>query len=42
MAILATAGVRYEEWIRFAAPVYLRLATLGMVAIAVAIGVRLG
>ena len=42
MAILATAGVRYEEWIRFAAPVYLRLAALGMVAIAVAIGVRLG
>jgi len=42
MAILATAGVRYEEWIRFAAPVYLRLAALGMVAIAVAVGVRLG
>jgi len=42
MAILATAGVRYEEWIRFAAPVYLRLAALGMVAIAVAIGVGLG
>jgi len=42
MAILATAGVRYEEWIRFAAPVYLRLAALGMVAIAAAIGVRLG
>jgi len=41
MAILATAGVRYEEWIRFAAPVYLRLAALGMVAIAVAIGLRL-
>jgi len=42
MAILATAGVRYEEWIRFAAPVYLGLAALGMVAIAAAIGVRLG
>jgi len=42
MAILATAGVRYEEWIRFAAPVYLRLAALGMVAIAAAIGVGLG
>ena len=41
MAILATAGVRYEEWIRFAAPVYLRLAALGMVAIAVAIGLGL-
>jgi len=41
MAILATAGVRYEEWIRFAAPVYLRLAALGMVAIAAAIGVGL-
>jgi len=42
MAILATAGVRYEEWIRFAAPVYLRLAALGMVAIAAAISVGLG
>ena len=42
MAILATAGVRYEEWIRFAAPVYLGLAALGMVAIAAAIGVGLG
>ena len=36
MAILASAGVRYEDWIRFAAPRYLVL-----VAIGVALGVGL-
>src|SRR5882672_5814984 len=29
MAILATAGVRYEEWLRFAAPLVAMLAALG-------------
>lgn len=41
MAILASAGVRYEDWIRHVVPLYLGLVTLGLVAIAVAIGVGL-
>ena len=41
MAILASAGVRYEDWIRHVVPLYLGLVTLGLVAIAVAIGMGL-
>ncbi len=38
MAILASAGVRYEDWIRYAIPLYLALVGVGMVAIATAVG----
>jgi len=41
MAILASAGVRYEQWIKFTAPLYLALVALGCVSIAVAIGIGL-
>jgi uncharacterized ion transporter superfamily protein YfcC len=41
MAILGIAGVRYEEWMRFTAPLYLGLMALGAVAIAVGIAVGL-
>ncbi|MYG36579.1 MAG: YfcC family protein [Gemmatimonadetes bacterium] len=41
MAILASAGVRYEDWIRHVVPLYLGLVALGLVAIAVALGVGL-
>lgn len=41
MAILASAGVRYEEWIRHVIPLYLGLVALGLVAISVALGVGL-
>ena len=41
MAILAAAGVRYDDWLRFAGPLYLALVGLGLVAIAVAVGVGL-
>ena len=41
MAILASAGVRYEDWIRFTAPRYLGLVAIGLVAIGVALGVGL-
>ena len=41
MAILASAGVRYEDWIRFTGPRYLGLVAIGLVAIAVALGVGL-
>jgi len=40
MAVLAAAGVRYDEWIRFVAPLYLGLMALG--AIAIAVGVAIG
>jgi uncharacterized ion transporter superfamily protein YfcC len=42
MAILGAAGVRYEAWLRFALPLYLGLAALGIAALAagVAIGLR--
>ena len=36
MAILAAAGVRYEEWLRFVLPLWLMLMALGAAAIAVA------
>lgn len=41
MAILASAGVRYEDWIRFTFPRYLGLVALGLAAIAVALAVGL-
>lgn len=41
MAILATAGVRYEDWMRFTGPLYLVLVALGSVAIAIGIAVGL-
>jgi uncharacterized ion transporter superfamily protein YfcC len=42
MAMLAAAGVRYEDWIRFVIPLWALLMLLGAVAItaAVAIGLR--
>jgi uncharacterized ion transporter superfamily protein YfcC len=42
MAILGAASVRYEAWLRFALPLYLGLAALGILALAigVAIGLR--
>jgi uncharacterized ion transporter superfamily protein YfcC len=41
MAILGVAGVRFEEWIRFAAPLYLTMVVLGAVSIAVGIAIGL-
>lgn len=41
MAILATAGVRYEDWLGFAGPIYVALVALGAVAIAIAVGIGL-
>ena len=41
MAILASAGVRYEDWLRYTGPLYLGLVAIGMVAIWVALGIGL-
>ena len=41
MAILASAKVRYEDWIRYVGPLYLGLVAIGMVAIWVALGIGL-
>ncbi len=41
MAILAAAGVRYEEWMKFTLPVYAGLVALGAVAIGVGIAIGL-
>jgi len=41
MAILAAAGVRYEDWIKFTGPLYLGLIALGGIAIAVGISINL-
>jgi uncharacterized ion transporter superfamily protein YfcC len=41
MAILAAAGVRYDQWLKFAAPLYLALVVLGGVSVATAIAVGL-
>jgi uncharacterized ion transporter superfamily protein YfcC len=41
MAILAAAGVRYEDWLRFLAPLYVVLFALGAVAVGVGIAVGL-
>jgi len=40
-AMLAAAGVRYEDWVRFALPLYLSLIVLGSVSIAIAIAIGL-
>jgi uncharacterized ion transporter superfamily protein YfcC len=42
LAILAAAGVRYEDWFKFAMPLYLALVTLGAMSIAVAIAIGVG
>jgi uncharacterized ion transporter superfamily protein YfcC len=42
MAVLAAAGVPFDRWIRFAAPLFLLLFVLGAAAVAVAIVLRLG
>jgi uncharacterized ion transporter superfamily protein YfcC len=42
MAVLAAAGVRYDEWLGFAGPRYLGLVALGMVAITIAVGIGFG
>jgi uncharacterized ion transporter superfamily protein YfcC len=41
MAVIATAGVRYDEWLRFAFPLWVMLSGLGVIAIvtAVALGI---
>ncbi len=39
MAVLAAAGVRYDEWIRFTAPQYLLLLLVGAVGLLVAVGI---
>ena len=41
MAILASAGVRYEDWIRFTGPRYLGLVAIGLVAIGIALAIGL-
>jgi len=41
LAMLAAAGVRFEDWIKFAAPLYLALMALGAVSIAIAIAIGL-
>ncbi|HSM59628.1 MAG TPA: hypothetical protein VK849_02475, partial [Longimicrobiales bacterium] len=41
MAILGVAGVRFEEWIRFATPLYLVLVALGAVSIVIGIAIGL-
>jgi uncharacterized ion transporter superfamily protein YfcC len=42
MAMLAACGVRYEEWLRFAMPLFAGLLGLAAVAISVAVAVGLG
>ena len=41
MAILASAGIRYEDWVRHAFPLYLGRVALGLVAVAVALAIGL-
>ncbi len=41
MAILASAGIRYEDWIRHVLPLYLGLIALALGAIAIALGIGL-
>ncbi len=41
MAILATAGVRYDDWLRFCGPLYLGMVALGLVSIAVGLAIGL-
>ena len=41
MAMLAAAGVRYEEWLKFVAPLYGLLMALAMVALVAAVALKL-
>jgi uncharacterized ion transporter superfamily protein YfcC len=41
MAVLAAAGVPYDRWLRFAAPLFLILLGLGAIAVTAAIALRL-
>jgi uncharacterized ion transporter superfamily protein YfcC len=41
MAMLAASGVRYEEWLRFAVPLFALLLALGALGIGVAIATGL-
>lgn len=41
MAVLVAAGVSYEDWLRYAAPLFAGLFVLGAVAVAVGIGIGL-
>jgi uncharacterized ion transporter superfamily protein YfcC len=41
MAMLAAAGVRYEEWLRFVLPIYALLVLLALMALAVAVAIGL-
>jgi uncharacterized ion transporter superfamily protein YfcC len=41
LAILAAAGVRYEDWMKFTVPLYAALVALGAVAIAIGIAIGL-
>lgn len=41
MAILAASGVRFEEWVKFAFPLYLALAGIGVVSLAAALAIGL-
>jgi uncharacterized ion transporter superfamily protein YfcC len=40
MAMLAASGVKYEDWLRFIAPVYAVLLALGMSALFLGILLR--
>ena len=41
MAILAAAGVRYDDWLKFTLPLYLSLVVLGGLAVTVAVSIGL-
>jgi uncharacterized ion transporter superfamily protein YfcC len=41
MAMLAVAGVRYEDWLKFAVPLSLALLALALAAVSVAMGLGL-
>jgi uncharacterized ion transporter superfamily protein YfcC len=41
MAMLAAAGVRYEEWLRFVLPICGLLVLLALMALAVAVAIGL-
>jgi uncharacterized ion transporter superfamily protein YfcC len=41
MAMLAAAGVRYEEWLKFVVPLYAGLLALAALALALAVAIGL-
>jgi uncharacterized ion transporter superfamily protein YfcC len=41
MAVLAAAGVRYDQWIRFVVPMWAALTALGGAAILIALAIGL-